>query len=167
VVDLSASTVGRGLWVHARAVCLAEAARRGLARALRSRVDVTLEGLAAAIATAADRRIAGLLAAAQGGGHAAIGGDALAAAGDGCHLVLVAHDAKAGARLDAVAAAHGRGAALVWGDKHALGTPLGRSEVAVVGITARGIATALAHALALAALASSVHPEKNSKKDHE
>jgi predicted RNA-binding protein YlxR (DUF448 family) len=153
-VDLAGGAVGRGAWVHGRYACLEGAARRGLARAARGRVDVDVGRLGAAITAAAERRVLGLLSAARRSGQLAVGSTAVEQAlGHGrVSLLLVAQDATAAAASTAVREAIGHGRAAVWGTRASLGE-LARGQgsvVGVIGVLSESIAAATRQAMALA-----------------
>ena len=153
-VDLAGGAVGRGAWVHGRHACLDSAARRGLARAARARVDVDVERLGAAINAAAERRVVGLLGAARRSGQLAVGSTAVEQALEQgrVSLLLVAQDAAAAAGSTAVREAIVHGRAAVWGTRASLGE-LARGEgsvVGVIGVLSESIAAATRQAMALA-----------------
>ena len=152
VIDLASSSVGRGAWVHARPACLSAAARKGLARSLRTRVETDAGELARQIRLAATRRVEGLLSSARRATKAAIGTSAVDAADAAgrVRLLLVARDAAAAAQQPPVAHALNEGNVLVWGEKAGLAQALSWARpVAVIAITDDGLAEALRHAVAL------------------
>jgi predicted RNA-binding protein YlxR (DUF448 family)/ribosomal protein L30E len=151
VIDLRASSAGRGAWVHPRQACLKRATAGGFARSARARVEIDFDSLVAEIATAARRRASSLLASAVRGGVAAIGSAAVdeRAAGGGIALVIVASDARAAAQSATVRTLGQQGRVLPYGDKDELGAIFGRRELAVVAIGDKGLAAALRHAIGL------------------
>jgi predicted RNA-binding protein YlxR (DUF448 family)/ribosomal protein L7Ae-like RNA K-turn-binding protein len=143
-VDLAEGHFGRGAHLHASPACLA-GAPRGLARSFRRPLAVKPDDLAAAIVGAADRRIRGLISSAARAGRVEVGADM---AGQGfdkgkVRLIVVARDAAAGASTSPVRRAVAAGAAVAWGTKGELGALVGKSEVAVLGVTSEPIAAAL------------------------
>jgi len=62
---------------------------------------------------------------------------------------VVARDAAAAAQVGSVMHAIGEGGAIAWGTKAELGRLVGRSELAVLGIASRSLATALRSAVAM------------------
>jgi len=153
-VDLVGRAFGRGAWAHPRSECLARSARGGVQRALRANVRVDAGALVSSVRVAADRRVEALLASARGAGRLVAGSDAAREAwqGGGVELVVVARDARAAAQESWVAAAAGSGKAVAWGDKQTLGRAVARADTAVVTIAERGLARAIANAVALGSL---------------
>ncbi|MBI4955675.1 MAG: DUF448 domain-containing protein [Myxococcales bacterium] len=156
VADPSGRQGGRGAWLHARRECLERAARGGLARAAKERVDVSARELAASLVDAAHRRAVRLVLAARRSGKLAIGSSAVAAAwrdGRAASLV-VARDARAAAELDAVRGAVGVGRVIAWSDEAELGQLLAcaaqeREGVGVLALESPSLAVALAAAVAV------------------
>ena len=143
-VDLAGGQFGRGAHVHASPRCLG-GAPRGLSRSFRRPVTVTPHALASAIVAAGERRARGLLASAARSQAVEIGAEnaGLAWESGNAHLLVVARDAAAGASVGSVLRAIAAGAAVAWGTKAELGALVGKSEVAVVGITSVPLAAAL------------------------
>ncbi len=144
-VDLAGGTHGRGAHVHATKDCLAKAAKGGLAKSFKARVDVRAEELAEQIATACDRRIAGLLAGARRARLLAIGADAVR---DACRagepLLVVACDAGSVVERGPIADAIAAGRAVAWKDKATLGALCGGPEVAVTAVMNEAVAAQIA-----------------------
>jgi ribosomal protein L7Ae-like RNA K-turn-binding protein len=137
---------GRGAHVHATSACLGAAARAGLARAFRGRVEGAAV-LPLAVHTI-ERRIEGLLATAARTRSLAVGADAaLAALAKGeADLVLVAEDAGRVALSMEIGGAVASGRAIVCSTKAELGhAARGASPegVALVAITDTRLAAAL------------------------
>jgi predicted RNA-binding protein YlxR (DUF448 family) len=153
-VDLAGRAFGRGAWAHPRSECLARSARGGVQRALRANVRVDARALVSSVRAAADRRVEALLASARGAGRLAGGSDVAREAWErgGVELVVVARDARAAANEAWVTAAAGSGKAVAWGDKQNLGRAVARPDTAVVAVTERGLARAIANAVALGSL---------------
>jgi predicted RNA-binding protein YlxR (DUF448 family) len=161
-VDLAGGRHGRGAHVHPRRECLTRAAKNGLSRSFKTRVETSGEELAAQLVDACDRRIAGLLMGAWRGRLLAVGADAVTAALDkGAPAVVVAADAGGVAERGAVGRAVAEGRAVAWRDKKALGSLFGgRDEVAVCAILSESIASEVARARRLmAAVGGSGAPE--------
>jgi predicted RNA-binding protein YlxR (DUF448 family) len=150
-VDLAGGQFGRGAHVHAVPQCLATA-ERGLSKSFRRPIKVAGSQLATYIVAAADRRVSGLLASACRSQHVAIGGEMAGAAyaNGRVHLLVVARDAAAAASLGPVMHAVAEGGAVAWGTKEELGSLVGKSEVAVLGIVSQHIAAAVRSAVMLA-----------------
>jgi predicted RNA-binding protein YlxR (DUF448 family)/ribosomal protein L7Ae-like RNA K-turn-binding protein len=143
-VDLAGGHFGRGAHLHPSPRCLASAPR-GLARSFRRPFALTPEALSSIIVEAADRRVTGLLASAARAQRIEIGAEK---AGHGfefgkVRLLVVARDAAAGATTGPVLRAIAGGDAVAWGTKAEIGALVGKSEVAVVGITSEPLAVAL------------------------
>jgi len=154
VVDLAARSFGRGAWVHPRPDCLARAARGGVEKSLRARVLTEPSRLVSDVRAAADRRVHALLASARGAGKVAAGSEAALAAfeaGD-VELVVVARDARAAAGASWVARAAAEGKVVAWGDKEALGRATARPDTAILALSDRGLAQAVARAVALSSM---------------
>jgi len=143
-VDLAGGQFGRGAHVHASPRCIA-AAPRGLSRSFRKPVAVTPQALASAIVAAAERRARGLLSSAARTQEIEIGADTAGQAWESgkAHLLVVARDAAAGASVGTVMRAVAAGGAVAWGTKAELGALVGKSEVAVLGVTSVPLAAAL------------------------
>jgi predicted RNA-binding protein YlxR (DUF448 family)/ribosomal protein L30E len=143
-VDLAGGQFGRGAHVHASPRCIA-AAPRGLSRSFKKPVAVTSQALASAIGAAAERRARGLLSSAARTQEVEIGADHAGQAWESgkAHLLVVARDAAAGASVGTVMRAVAAGAAVAWGTKAELGALVGKSEVAVLGVTSEPLAAAL------------------------
>ena len=143
-VDMAGGHFGRGAHVHASPRCLL-AAPRGLSRSFRRPIAVSPGVLASYIASAAERRVRGLLASAIRSQWVEIGADRAGKAyesGD-AYLLVVARDAAAGASTGPVLRAIADGSAVAWGTKEELGALVGKSEVAVLGVTSERLAVAL------------------------
>ena len=143
-VDLAGGQFGRGAHVHASPRCLVTAPR-GLSRSFRRPIAVSPGALASAIVAAAERRARGLLASAARSQDAEIGADRAGQAWESgkARLLVVARDAAAGATTGPVLRAIAAGEAVAWGTKVELGALVGKSEVAVLGITSERLAVAL------------------------
>jgi predicted RNA-binding protein YlxR (DUF448 family) len=151
-VDFAGGTHGRGAHVHARAACLARAAKSGIARSFKAKVECTAEDLARQIVDASDRRIAGLLGGAWRARMLVAGADAATSALDGgAPLAVVATDAGSLIERGAIARAIAEGRAVAWKDKQTLGALFGeRGEVAVCAVLNDSIATEIASARTMA-----------------
>jgi predicted RNA-binding protein YlxR (DUF448 family) len=143
-VDLAGGRFGRGAHIHATAECLAKAPR-GLAKAFHQSVRSSVEQLADVIRSAVDRRIAGLLASAVRAREVEIGAQAAgeAFAKKKARLLVVARDAAAAASVGTVMTAIAEGGAVAWGTKASLGTLVGGSETAVIGIVSERLSAAV------------------------
>ncbi len=143
---------GRGAHVHARSACLAKAAKSGIARSFKTKVEVTSDDLVRQIQEGSDRRITGLLAGAWRARMLAAGADAVTAALDkGAPLAVVATDAGSLVERGAIARAIAEGRAVAWKDKQTLGALFGgRGEVAVCAVLNDSIATEIASARRMA-----------------
>jgi uncharacterized protein len=153
-VDLVGRAFGRGAWAHPRSECLTRSARGGVQRALRANVQIDARAVIASVRNAADRRVEALLSSARGAGRLAAGSDAAREAWQqqSAEIVVVARDARAAATEAWVTAAAGSGKAVVWGDKQSLGRAISRPDTAVVAVTEKGLARAIAGAVALGSL---------------
>lgn len=143
-VDLAGGQFGRGAHVHASPRCLV-AAPRGLARSFRRPVAVSAGALARSIVAAAERRARGLIASAARSQEVEVGAERAGQAWESgkARLLVVARDAAAGASTGPVLRAVAAGEAVAWGTKADLGALVGKSEVAVLGITSEPLAVAL------------------------
>ena len=143
-VDLAGGQFGRGAHVHVSPRCLV-AAPRGLSRSFRRSIAVLPGVLASSIVAAAERRAAGLLASAARSQWVEVGAERAGQAWESgkARLLVVARDAAAGASTGPVLRAIAGGEAVAWGTKEDLGALVGKSEVAVLGITSEPLATAL------------------------
>ena len=143
-VDLAEGHFGRGAHLHASPRCLA-GAPRGLSRSFRRPIAITPAVLAATIVAAANRRTQGLIASAARSGRVQIGAEMAGQAYDSgkAYLLVVARDAAAGASTGPVLRAVAAGEAVAWGSKEELGALVGKSEVAVLGVTSERLAVAL------------------------
>jgi len=117
-------SIGRGAYLHAELPCIAAAAAKGLARAIRAAASMngeplTKERLGAAIASAYERRAQSLLGASKRAGRLEVGTEAVAMAERNgvAHLIILAADASAAADRTEVRTAVSEGRALVWGNK--------------------------------------------------
>ena len=149
-VDAAGGGFGRGAHVHPSVDCVAKAARGGLARAFKTKIEADAKSLGTAIREAYERRAAGLVMGARRAGHLELGADAAAQAyATGAPLVVLAADAGSVAkRFDAAVAA---GRAACFGTKAALGEMFGTGETAVFAVRHRGVAEALSQVLLFAA----------------
>jgi ribosomal protein L7Ae-like RNA K-turn-binding protein len=153
-VDLSGSraahALGRGAYVHPNPRCLASAPR-GLTKSLRRPVDTSAARLGEQLQEAARRRVAGLIGSAIRSRYVLLGADKAGAAWQSgkVDLLVVARDAAAGALVGSVMNAVAQGGAVAWGTKEELGNVVGRSELGVLGIVSRSIATAIRSAMAM------------------
>ena len=151
-VDFAGKSHGRGAHVHPRKECLAKAAKSGLARSFKTKVECTAEDLALQIVEGSDRRITGLLSGAWRARMLAVGADAVSAALDkGAPLAVVATDAGGLVDRGALGRAIAEGRAVAWKDKQTLGALFGgRGEVAVCAVLNDSIATEIASARTMA-----------------
>jgi predicted RNA-binding protein YlxR (DUF448 family) len=151
-VDFAGGSHGRGAHVHARSECLSRAAKSGLARSFKAKIECTTEDLARQIVDGSDRRINGLLAGAWRARMLVAGADAATAALDGgAPLAVVATDAGSLIERGAIARAIAEGRAVAWKDKQTLGALFGgRGEVAVCAVLNDSIATEIASARKMA-----------------
>jgi predicted RNA-binding protein YlxR (DUF448 family) len=151
-VDLAGKSQGRGAHVHARKDCLARAAKSGLARSFKAKVECTAEDLALQIVEGSDRRITGLLSGAWRARMLAVGADAVSAALDkGAPLAVVATDAGSVLERGGIGRAVAEGRAVAWKDKETLGALFGgRGEIAVCAVLNDSIATEIASARRMA-----------------
>ncbi len=154
VVDLGASSFGRGVWVHPTRKCLEQAARRGFSRSARREVRAEADELCRQIAAAADKRAADLVGVGVRSKKAVIGLDAAKAAGR-VVLWLCAADASAKDSSE-VAEALARGQALVFGSKESLGAACGRELVGTVAFTDAALAGAVRDAIVLSQAAATI-----------
>jgi predicted RNA-binding protein YlxR (DUF448 family) len=153
-VDVAGGSFGRGAHVHAQRECLTRAAKGGLARAFKCRVQVSAEEIALQIVEGCNRRIAGLLLGARRAGHVSVGADAAAAAlgkasdADALEktVLVVARDAASVVERGVMAEAIADGRAIAWGNKAELGALMGRDEVAVCAVAHASVAEQLIHA---------------------
>lgn len=151
-VDLAGGRFGRGAHLHATVDCVAKAAKGGLSKAFKTRVEAKAEDIGAQIATGAVRRIEGLLNGARRGKLAIAGGDVVREAlRDGsAKKVIVATDAAAAAKLPEIEEAIRLGNAIAFGNKAKLGAIFGRDEVAVIAVLDVGVAEAIGSARIMA-----------------
>ncbi len=154
VVDLRASSFGRGAWVHPRKSCLEQAARRGLSRSSKSNVRVDAGELCRQIVEAAAQRAERLIAVGVRSHKAVIGTTAANAAGK-VVLWVVANDAAARDSSE-IAGALVRGDALMFGSKDSLGAACGRELAGTVAITDVPLASAVRGAIVLSQAAASI-----------
>jgi len=154
VPDLLGRSFGRGAWVHPRPSCL-DRLIIGLSRSFRAPVHTTRDQALARLALGAQHRTAQLIGASMRQKQVIFGGDACEEAffSGKIALLLVAGDAKAALQRGFVQQAISSGMACSWGTKEMLGKLLGRAEVALVGVTDRGLAQRLFGAIAMALLA--------------
>jgi uncharacterized protein len=159
-VDFAAGKTGRGAHLHARSECLAKAAKSGLARSFKTKIECTAEDLAVQIVEGSDRRIRGLLSGAWRARMLAPGADAATAALDkGAPLAVVATDAGGLVDRGAIGRAIAEGRAVAWKDKETLGALFGgRGEVAVCAVLNDSIATEIASARKMATAVSAQGP---------
>jgi predicted RNA-binding protein YlxR (DUF448 family)/ribosomal protein L7Ae-like RNA K-turn-binding protein len=154
VPDAKGGTFGRGAHVHPSQTCLANACRKGLARAFKREVRADVAQLSKAIGEAYGRRVEGLLSGGTRAGLVAIGTDAVAesVASGAAELVVLAADATAAAQRSAVQKMTGLGKTLVFADKARLARALGRpvteqrDGVAVCSVTNLALATSVRRA---------------------
>jgi predicted RNA-binding protein YlxR (DUF448 family)/ribosomal protein L30E len=163
-VDLAGGRFGRGAHVHASPRCLASAPK-GLSRSFRRPMAVTAGALASAITEAAERRATGLLSSAVRSQRVEIGAERSGQAMESgkVRLLVVARDAAAGASTGPVLRAVAAGNAVAFGTKADLGALVGKSEVAVLGVSSEPIAVALRAAVRTA---SSVAENGRSLEKH-
>ncbi len=154
VPDLLARSFGRGAWVHPWPGCLKKLIP-GLSRSFKAPISTSAEDALQRLVVAAQHRVNQLIGSASRQKLLVFGGDATEEAyGKGqVALVVVARDAKAALKRGFVHEAISAGEAVSWGTKETWGTLLGRSEVAVLGVTDRGLARRLFGAIAMALLA--------------
>jgi predicted RNA-binding protein YlxR (DUF448 family) len=152
VVDIAQSAFGRGAHVHPSPQCLKKACASGFARAFRCPIAADMADIATQIVSGCDRRLEGLLIGARRARLLAVGDEGQAAMAQGAPLAVVACDAGASAtRHYAPAVKEGR--ATAWKGKAALGTLLGRDEVAAVVVRDEGIAREFLKVRAIASAA--------------
>jgi predicted RNA-binding protein YlxR (DUF448 family) len=151
-VDLGGRVPGRGAHLHAAAVCIASAARRGLARSFRRPVRMVPSALSAAVVQAAhDRAAALILHAAASGGVVVDRHQVLDALSDGTlPLVVVAADAPCEVLQGEVAQAVAHGRAVCWGTCALLGALARREPLAMLGIRSKKLGDDLAQACRIA-----------------
>jgi predicted RNA-binding protein YlxR (DUF448 family) len=151
-VDFAGGTHGRGAHVHARKDCLARAAKSGLARSFKQKIDCSAEDLARQVMEGSDRRVTGLLVGAWRARLVAVGADAVTAALDkGAPLAVVATDAGSLVDRGAIGRAIAEGRAVAWKDKGTLGALFGgREEVAVCAVLNDKVAAEIASARRMA-----------------
>ncbi|MCU0691001.1 MAG: DUF448 domain-containing protein [Polyangiaceae bacterium] len=150
--DLAGHAYGRGAHVHPAPDCLQGAARKGLARAFKTKVHCAQQVLCSELVQASDRRVGGLLNSAARSGNAVLGRDPVVQAllRGSVDLVLVARDAWTASQEPAVQDAVARGRALAWGSRSVFGAHFGLGDVAVVGIRGASLAEAIAEACHIA-----------------
>jgi predicted RNA-binding protein YlxR (DUF448 family) len=149
VIDLAGSSFGRGVWVHPRSSCLAEAANRGMARAAKTEVCASVDELVAQLANAASERVLQLIGVGLRARKAVIGEQ------DRPGLAVVALDAARLAERGTIEALRS-GAALSFGTKLSLGRASGRELVATVTITDESLASAVRDAIVLSQTAATM-----------
>lgn len=148
-VDLAHSGFGRGAHLHPAPECVTKSLKGGLARVFKSKVTGDASAIGADIVKAADRRIEGLLTGARRAGQLVVGSDVVVEAmrDERAHLVLVARDARAAARVPEIERAIAAGKAIALGDKQHMGLLMGRGaeagEVAVIAVVHPGVAEAI------------------------
>ena len=158
--DFSGHAQGRGAYVHARPMCLAQAPR-GFSRALRMAHGSTAPGhsaaaLASGLCAASDRRIASLLLAARRARSVramesqAPGG----IEGQVDRLTIVAVDAGEAASSAEVQRAVAQGRAFAWGTRADLGALLGTTAAASCAVEHPSLAAELFRTRAAADAAS-------------
>jgi predicted RNA-binding protein YlxR (DUF448 family) len=141
-VDIRGGAGGRGAHVHPRLDCFEKACKSGLKRAFKCAVQASPGEISRQVVESYDRRIAGLLMGARRAGALAIGTEAatLSLVQGRAALVVVACDAGAIAKGEAVRRAVADGKATAWKTKADLGALLGREEVAIVAVLSGNIA---------------------------
>jgi ribosomal protein L7Ae-like RNA K-turn-binding protein len=154
VPDLLGRSFGRGAWVHPRAKCMAKLIP-ALSRSFKATVTTTQAEALEMLVLGAHHRIAQLLGSAHRQKHLVFGGDVCEETDrrGQLHLLIVATDARAASTKGFVERAVVEGRARSWGTKANLGQLLARSEVALIGVTDRGLAQRLFGAIAMALLA--------------
>jgi predicted RNA-binding protein YlxR (DUF448 family) len=153
IPDLVGSSFGRGAWTHPHHECLKKL-QTSLARSFKAPVLTSTMVALELLSQAGEHRAGQLLGVARRRGLLVHGSDACSEAWSrgGIHLLLVARDAQAAAKLGFVSDAIASGQAQAWSSKEAFGRLLGRSEVALVGLQDRGLARSLFGAIAMALL---------------
>jgi predicted RNA-binding protein YlxR (DUF448 family)/ribosomal protein L30E len=151
-VDLAGGRFGRGAHLHATTDCVAKAAKGGLSKAFKARVEAKAEDIGAQIAAGAARRIEGLLGGARRGKLAIAGTDVVREAlREGtAKKVIVATDAAAAVKAPEIEEAIRLGNAIAFGNKAKLGAIFGRDEVAVIAVLDVGVAEAIGSARIMA-----------------
>jgi predicted RNA-binding protein YlxR (DUF448 family) len=163
--DFSGRAQGRGAYVHARPVCLAQASR-GLAKTLglangSSKSGPATVALATQLGAACERRIGDLLLSARRARAVRASAPQGASAGDGRFdpLTIVALDAGAAASGREVQAAVARGRAFAWGTQSQLGSVFGTTAVSSCTVVHESLAAELLRARAAADAASVARQE--------
>ena len=152
VVDLRGKLAGRGSWVHPRHACFEQAARRGLARSFRQRVDTSCEDLLEQLRLQANRRLHGLLLSARARGCLVFGLDTVKHHAGQASLVLVSEDARALTKDRVVQQWAQSGKVTLWSTKQEYGHLLGRVEVGILAVLDAAIATAITRTISLTRL---------------
>lgn len=149
--DLANHSFGRGAHVHPSPACL-DQAPRGLSRAFKTSVKCDASSLRTALEIAVERRLEGLLNAAFQSGNVVFGRMNVDAAleKNEIELVVLACDASEISPGKPLARAVADGRAVAWGTKAKLGAALGRSDVAVVGISCPSLGSAIAEVCRIA-----------------
>lgn len=154
VPDLLGRSFGRGAWVHPHPKCLSRLIS-GLERSFKAPILTDQKEALARLALGAQHRTLQLIGSASRQKLVVFGADACEEAyhTGKISLLLVTCDAKAALQRGFVQHAIKSGEACSWGTKEGLGKVLGRGEVAVMGVTDRGLAARLFGAIAMALLA--------------
>ena len=152
--DLLGRSFGRGAWVHPRPECLRKLIW-GLSRSFKAPVRTSQEQAWERLTLGAQHRVTQLLGSANRQKLLVFGGDATEEAyrAGKIALLLVATDGKSALKRAFVHQAIADGIARPFGTKATLGKLLGRMDVALLGVTDRGLAQRLFGAIAMALLA--------------
>lgn len=169
VPDLLGRSFGRGAWIHPRPKCMARVIP-ALSRSFKMTVTTTATEAVQLLVVGAHHRVGQLLGSAHRQKHLIFGGDVCEEADrrGQLPLLIVAQDARAASNRGFVERAVVDGRARSWGTKVNLGQLLGRSEVALIGVTDRGLAQRLFGAIAMALLAPpSADLSPTARQEHE
>lgn len=155
VADLAGGAFGRGAWVHARISCLSSAARGGLSRGLKARVEVELPVLLGTLRAAAERRALSLLQAAERAKLSVLGTTGVEEAErDGrVELLVLARDARASAELAAVRRLGERGRVCCFKTKQELGAAFGRDTLSLIGLLSPDLSREVSRMISVSELA--------------
>lgn len=155
--------------MHARPKCLARLIP-ALSRSFKAAVITSQEEALRRLTLGAQHRTNQLLASGRRQKLVVFGGDACEEADQRGQLplIVVATDARAAMAKEYVQRAIVEGRARSWGTKQSLGDFFGRPEVALVGVTDRGLAQRLFGAIAMALLApASVNSSPTAEPENE
>ncbi len=151
VPDLAGRSFGRGAWAHPSPDCIRKLPR-ALSRSFRTNITANVQDLVSLLGAAADHRVLQLLGTARRQSALACGAGVVqeAVGAERAHLVVVARDARAAAKLSEVAKMVASGRACAWGTKAELGRLCGRAETGVVAVLDLRLAERLFGAIAMA-----------------